>query len=245
MNYAGFLRVKNESRWLQRVLASLQPLCERTYLLDDHSTDDTRRIAMCFPSVTVYESPFDGLDETRDMNYLLGCAIADDWADYLIAIDGDEELHKDSPNRIRQLCEERSPLAVSLRIIYLWDTPDQWRSDGVYGHFYRPSIFRMMTAHREFLGTVANGNLHCTHVPSALVQHAVITDIKLLHWGYFDSALRAKKHAYYNRVDPLNKREDYYRHIIQGDPGGPDSNAKLLHGGPLLLEPLGFKCAAS
>lgn len=240
MNYAGFLRVKNESRWIHRVLKSLQPLCERIYLLDDHSADDTREIALSFPSVSVYPSPFEGLDETRDKTYLLDCAIADDWADYLIAIDGDEELHKNSPERIRRLCEESQPLAASLRIMYLWDTEDQWRADGVYGRFYRPSIFRMMTGRREFVGTTANGNLHCTNVPYSLIEHSVITDIRLLHWGYFDSQLRAKKHEYYNRVDPLNEREDFYRHIIQGDPFGPLPSDRLLHAGPLQLAPLGF-----
>lgn len=238
MNYAGFLRVKNEARWIGRVLESLQLLCERTYLLDDHSTDDTCAIAASFAGVTVFPSHFEGLNETRDKQWLLDMALQDGWADYLVAIDGDEQLEPTAPDKIRRLCGAQAPLAASLRVIYLWDRYNQWRADGVYGRFYRPSIFRMLPDRRKFVGTTANGNLHCTNVPYSLISQSVLTEIKLLHWGYFDKTMRMRKYMYYNSVDPQNAREDFYRHVIQGDATGPLADEQLVHAGPLQLAPL-------
>src|ERR1039457_5852336 len=66
------LRVKNESRWIRHVLDSMIPLCERIFILDDHSTDCTAQICrLTNECVTVYDSPFQGLDESRDKNFLL------------------------------------------------------------------------------------------------------------------------------------------------------------------------------
>lgn len=238
MNFAAMLRVKDESRWIARVLKSLKPLCDRIYLLDDHSSDDTHEIAESFPGVHVFPSPFEGLNETRDKNYILNEAFADGWADYIVAVDGDEELEAAGQYKIRKLCEEQQPLAAYMHVVYLWDKPDQWRSDGLFKAFHRPSLFKMDRKHRTYISTNRNGNLHCSNVPHSLIQHAVGTDIKLLHWGWFDQELRARKYRYYNTVDPANEIEDQYRHAVIGDPCGPAADAVTKHAGPLRLEPL-------
>lgn len=236
MRFVGMLRVKNEARWIERVIRSILPLCEHVFILDDHSTDATPEIASSFDQVTVFESPFTGLDETRDKRYLLDRIVEAGGADYVLAIDGDEELEASGPHQIRALVRKRQPPAVNLRVIYLWNSREQWRTDGVYGRFYRPSVFRLDPGNREFQGTTANGNLHCTNVPASLIPYSIPSEIRLLHYGYMEPEVRARKHEYYNRIDPGNANEDFYRHITQGDAGGLPASEKLLHAGPLKLE---------
>ena len=85
------MRVKNESRWIKRSIASIAPLCNAGILvLDDHSTDDTPDVARA-SGAKVWASTFEGLDEVRDKNFLMASAhlYAADW---VIMIDGDEAV---------------------------------------------------------------------------------------------------------------------------------------------------------
>jgi glycosyltransferase involved in cell wall biosynthesis len=54
MRFVGMLRVKNEQRWIARVIESILPLCEYVYILDDHSTDGTPEICSSYDQVTVW-----------------------------------------------------------------------------------------------------------------------------------------------------------------------------------------------
>lgn len=239
MKFVGMIRAKNEERWIERVIRSILPICERVVMMNDHSTDATAEIAHGFNQVTVYDSPFEGLNEVRDKDWLLSKIIESGGADYVLQVDGDEELESAGPTKIRDLCRHRKIEAASLRVVYLWDSPNQWRTDGIYGRYERPSLFKLVPGVRRFKSyTEGEANFHCSNVPAALAFHAVSTDIKLLHYGYMDAETRARKHEYYNVKDPGNELEDHYRHVTQGDPGGAPAHAKLKHAGPLTLEPL-------
>jgi hypothetical protein len=52
------------------------------------------------------------------------------------------------------------------------------------------------------------------------------------------AADRMKKWKWYNEVDPGNQVEDEYRHMIQGDLGGPGAEESLKWAGPLRVERL-------
>ena len=126
----GMLRVKNEARWIERSVTSILPLCDRVLVMDDHSTDDTAKLCAALPGVEVLESPFTGLDETRDKNWLLEQARSADW---IVMIDGDEMLKPGCADIFREAMQRRDVPSVSMRILYLWDREDQVRMDGVYG----------------------------------------------------------------------------------------------------------------
>jgi hypothetical protein len=69
--FVAMLRIRNEERWIQEVIRSTFHLCDRVFVLDDHSTDQTRSLARSVdPRVTVFDSPFKGLNESRDKNWL-------------------------------------------------------------------------------------------------------------------------------------------------------------------------------
>lgn len=252
MTVFGLLRIKNESEWIHEVLASIFPLCERAFVLDDHSTDDTARICERFDErVTVIRSPFEGLDESRDRGYLLDRVMGsvsdihlrgDERSPYhVLCVDGDEILAPGGQDIIRKTLTNTPHHAFKLPIHYLWNDRQHRRVDGVYRHFARPSIFRLMNRAFQFQKTPwGNGaNFHCSSIPQELLHHAhVMCPAPLLHLGYLSAEIRARKHAWYNRIDPNNPSEDSYRHCIQGDPGGPPADAKLLHAGPLEIVPV-------
>src|SRR5512146_3144075 len=86
------LRVKNEARWIRRVIKALFPLCERVFVLDDHSTDGTPELCCTIGApVTVIPSPFDGFDETRDKNFLYDYVLTHS-PEWILHVDGDEML---------------------------------------------------------------------------------------------------------------------------------------------------------
>jgi glycosyltransferase involved in cell wall biosynthesis len=228
------MRVKNEARWIERVIRSVVPVCGRVIVLDDHSTDRTAEIAYGAGAM-VFPNPFDGLNETRDKNYLLTLAQTHaqpgEWA---LMIDGDEELHPNDADLLVSECSGGAA-ALSMRVLYLWDTPRQVRMDGVYARFRRPSAFRM-TPGLQFRTTPNGGNFHCGNVPAHYVHQAKLTDIRLLHYGYLDRADRLRKYDWYNAQDPGNAGEDCYRHMVVGDLFPADSTFR--YGGPLRLEAL-------
>lgn len=227
----GVLRVKNEARWIRASLESLRPLCSAVHVLDDHSDDGTPEICEQL-GATVYRSPFAGLDEVRDKNYLLD-QIAPLHPDWVIMIDGDEAL---APGGAAQLEREvRKPRveALSLRVLYLWDRPDQVRMDGVYARLWRPSVFRYGA--QRFRPTTHGGNFHCGNVPPG-VGPTILSAAALVHFGYMDREDRLRKYDFYNSKDPGSKSEDGYRHMVIGDLFPPDSRFRWA--GPLKLEPL-------
>jgi len=119
-------------------------------------------------------------------------------------------------------------------VLYLWNSEDQVRTDGVYGRFRRPSMFR--PGNHQFRSTSAGGNFHCGNAPSALQLSAIRLDAALLHFGYLHKEDRLRKYAWYNHLDPNNRNEDLYRHIAQGDVAEIPADVRLLHAGPLTLQ---------
>jgi glycosyltransferase involved in cell wall biosynthesis len=237
MNITGMLRVRDEARWIERVIASIQPLCTRIVVMDDHSIDGTPELCAAAPGVEVIASPFTGLEETRDKNWLLDRVRAD--ADWIVCIDGDEILMPGYEAKIRAAMAT-SVNAIALRILYAWDSEDHVRVDGVYGKFRRASIFRP-GSHR-FEGSPGTG-FHCGNAPAAIRYGSLQTDIPLLHLGYRDREDRLRKFAWYNDQDPGSTGEDGYRHIVQGDIPEVPATATLRHAGPLQLEALCSRAA--
>lgn len=231
----GMMRIKNEQRWIARVLTSMLPLCEKIFILDDHSTDETRHICRSFPEVQLWESEFDGVNEVRDKNFLISkVEEAVPEGSWILAIDGDEEIAGGGQQIIAETLALNEGYAHSFRfqVQYLWDSETQWRTDGIYREFFRPSMFRLRFGQRFF--SPAGGGFHCGNVPEA--RYSPRTGVKLLHYGYMHRSDRIRKFEWYNAPDkrPIPLNEDGYRHMVIGDLFPSDS--AFLHAGPLRLE---------
>lgn len=249
----GMMRVRNEARWISDVIRAQLPLAERIFILDDHSNDGTPELCSQFPEVTLFRSEFEGLDESRDRQWLLDqvikavppAQINRDSPWFVLALDGDEVLENSAANQIREALEEGAVHCLSLRILYCWNDPLKIRIDGVYGHFRRPSLFRLMNPAFRFQKTpFGNGaNVHCPQVPQEYLHHTIRSDIAVLHLGYLDARDRIRKYEWYNAIDPSNEGEDGYRHMVIGDLF--PANSKFRWGGPLRLGDLGCVAGVS
>jgi O-antigen biosynthesis protein len=231
----SIMRIKNEGRWIKRVVESQMPIVERMLIFDDHSTDNTREICRSFEKVTLIESPFEGLQETRDKNYLMERLeeIASP-GDPVLALDGDEELAPGSCRQIEDLICRPGPDCYRFHVLYLWDRPDQIRVDRWYANFRRPSLFRFKPGARFSSG--AGGGFHCGNVPYA--QAVGNCDVKILHWGYMYKEDRIRKYEWYNAPDkqPIPEVENGYKHMVIGDLF--PANSSFRWAGPLELRPL-------
>jgi glycosyltransferase involved in cell wall biosynthesis len=245
------IRAKNESRWIEEVIRSIMPLCERIYVMDDHSTDNTVAILESLRYVTVEKdldrrhvevvtvlpSPFTGLNESRDKNWLYDQILLECEPEWILCIDGDEVLEKNGPHLIRTRCGA-APYIDSFRlaIAFLWDSPNRWRTDRIYGDFWRPSLFRpfipdpekpddlLVAKEFRFKATPFGRhvgsdqpNLHCSSVPQRRIHGSKMLPVRLKHYGYMDRADRVRKLDYYTSIDWKNEAEDCYRHMTQGD----------------------------
>ena len=147
---------------------------------------------------------------------------------------------------------------MQVPFIYFWDTDTQIRVDGIYGNlgdglprlrFPRVFTIDRLTDDRlfdcRFAWEGTKGGFHCGSVPmenfrprrqdaqtGALTEQESVTAnyaCVILHYGYREGDDRQRKYQFYNSIDPGNKFEGEYRHII----GQPNQHAP----GPVQLVP--------
>lgn len=234
MTIYAMMRIKDEARWIERVIQAMLPVCEKIFVFDDHSSDGTPEICRSFEKVIFLPSPFEEtLDEVRDKNYLVGelekTAQRGDW---ILSIDGDEEIYPGDQESIRRLARGDGPNAYRFRILYLWDRPDQIRVDRWYSEYARPSFFRLSPGIR--FGSKWGGGFHCGNVPST--KSLAPSNVRLLHYGYMYREDRIRKYNWYNSQEPVPAYEDGYKHFVIGDLF--PANSVFKYAGPLKLQHL-------
>lgn len=233
-------RVKNEERWIQQSIASALTVAGRVILFDDNSTDATVELAQKFPLVEVIKSPFQGLDEARDKNFLMMQASRYQ-PEWILMLDGDEVICPGSALLVEQIAKSDAEI-VRFRILYLWDKANMVRVDRAFD-MKRASMFRF----KPGLLTYENmgvGNLHCGMLPQQIKsgKYSELL-IPVLHYGSFDAETRARKLLWYRSLDPNDKWEDG-EHMVQGDRGMVDGHpcppAKKFckHAGPMEIVPI-------
>jgi glycosyltransferase involved in cell wall biosynthesis len=236
----GALRVKSEARWISRVIKSIQPICEKIVVFDDHSEDGTPEICESLGCVVIRSTFDNSINEVRDKNELLKAI----WSagaklnDLVLMIDGDEILNLGDLSVLQEVIAGKRGFGNcwSFQIIYLWDREDQVRVDRWYSKFHRPSMFRLTRTDLSFRANGNGGNFHCGSVPSQLMGNYQVVPIRLLHLGYLYKEDRIKKYYWYNEQKPVPLNENNYYHMVVGDLFPADS--VFVHAGPLELKPL-------
>jgi hypothetical protein len=247
---ACMMRVKNEARWIKHTIDSVRELCgDLIFVMEDGSTDDTRAICEDAGCV-VLPSPFEGqgLDESRDKDWLLQEVISRCHPDWILMPDGDEELEAGGCAKIRRALETNPPCdCFALRFLYFWDAINQIRIDGVYGKMARQSLFRADSKFRfkSFYSTDQTSNqnhvgLHTSNAPG-LGGKVLPLNVTLFHYGYLHREDRIRKFAWITGIDPHNEGEGFYLHCVQGDIPEVPADAQLKHAGPLKLQILPWR----
>lgn len=216
----GMMRIKNEEKWIARVLEKASTIVDGFVILDDGSTDRTPQICKSFPNILHYEMQQETtVDEARDKNKLLKLALSYN-PDWILALDGDEVL-EDAAAEVIPVLLARVPedvTVIGVDFLYMWNSENLYRYDGKYSGINHPRLFRVKGSGIEpdaltFQATQHGSNFHCGSVPSNMPGRAFESDIRVKHYGYFEREQREQKKQFYVRHDPLQAAEGYYDHL--------------------------------
>lgn len=196
-------------------------MCSKIVILDDGSTDNTVEICNSFSNIELVQQKDLPFDEHRDRTKLLELALKQD-PDYLLAMDGDEFLMPKSKDILLEEIEILYPhiSMFQFQFLYIWDESNQYRYDGIYSNLWHNRLMKVKNQLKElfFKPSEYGGNFHIGSLPSNATDFddPIRSNVKILHYGYFDQKLRESKFEFYSNNDPNSENQDNYQHIISG-----------------------------
>ena len=214
-------RIQNEERWIEKSLEQTSEICEEIVILDDCSTDNTVNICKQFSSVVdLYERKENlPLDEVRDLKMIWEMALKRK-PDFILKIDGDEIIMPNSKeillNEITNLHSEEHVFAFQFLSIY--EKPNQYRDDTTFKDAWQVRLIKITdeTKNLEFKESKYPGNIHCFPLPPTKFI-PIRSEMKILHYSYYDKEKRFQNYQYYNKIDPNRSEFDFYKGQIAGD----------------------------
>jgi glycosyltransferase involved in cell wall biosynthesis len=219
-------RIQNEGRWIEKSIDSILDICSKIIILDDNSTDDTLEICQSFDKVNVIHQDNLPLDQVRDKNKLLKIVLKQN-PDYVLSLDGDEIL---TPHSKEILFEEINVLypensVFTFQVLYVWDKPNQIRSDGFFQSVWRSRFYKIKSQSDDlhYKNSIFRGNLHCSTIPDNVdgLDTPVSSNMKILHYGYYDKELRTRKYNWAESYKLINSEQGINEYLISGK--GPRS----------------------
>ncbi len=170
--------VKDEQDQLPKCLESAKPVVSQMVVVDTGSKDATKEIAACYGAKVVDFAWIDDFSAARNagLQYATG--------DYILFLDADERLDKQSYAFFKNLKKNPLPRSYFARIENLTDK-NHVQSSAV--HYST----RMWTNHPAFR---FRGKVHenITFLDSKIKPKRLSSDINILHTGYLESAMEKK-----------------------------------------------------
>ncbi len=180
----ALLAVRDGMRHLPGFFRNVAPQVDGIVALDDGSSDGSADLLTQHKAVIeVLRRPVDRptWDEVGNHRALIAAALRHD-AEWIMCVDADERLEREFRTRAERVIARGGWLgysAFAVRLRELWDTPDQYRVDGVWGRKRVVRLFRAREDH-EFdpapihgvkaplqarrLGRFPNGDLTIYHL---------------------------------------------------------------------------------
>jgi glycosyltransferase involved in cell wall biosynthesis len=156
------IQFRNERTFLPGFLENVAPHVDGILALDDGSTDGSTEIVESHPAVLemlrIAPNEPHEWDELRSKRLLIDAA-SRHGGDWVIALDADERLEsgfRDRVDREIERADRENHLAYRLTLRELWDSPDRYRVDGVWGKKVVARLFRLRDDH-EFSSMALHG----------------------------------------------------------------------------------------
>lgn len=197
----ALVAVRDGMRHLPALLANVVPHVDGIVALDDGSRDGSGEFLEGRPEVVELiriSQQRPDWDEVANHRQLVGAALrhGSDWA---LCVDHDERLERDFRARAERVIARGRHVgaaAFGLRLRELWDSPDRYRADGLWGEKTKVSLFRLRADH-EF-------DARPLHAYKAPLQARPFrrTDLLVYHLGMLTAADREARRARYEQLDP-------------------------------------------
>ncbi|GAW29561.1 TPR domain-containing glycosyltransferase [Carboxydocella sp. ULO1] len=201
------LVVKNEGKYLERCLSSIKPAVEEIVIVDTGSSDNTLEIARRFTE-KIYIQPWqDNFSQVRNF------ALQQATGDWILVIDGDEELHPDSIACLRNKISATEVEGYLLKIINYFNSGSEvlTAADVVFRFFRNRPQYRFTGAvHEQICDNILAVN------PTAKIE--IAEDIVLYHYGYLDEEIENK-----------DKRQRNLRLLLKEVDSDPDHLLNRFH----------------
>lgn len=195
---------RDEMRFLPGLFENLRPHVDGVVALDDQSVDGSADFVERDPLVVellrVPRGSQEELEDGKNHRALTEAAWAHE-ADWLLGIDADERVERSFRERAgREIdtAEAAGHDAVWVHFRELWDAPDRFRRDGIWGGKRKACLFRSRRDHRFDTRRV--------HAMWASLDHPGVdwpqADLSLYHLRMMRPEDRAARLERYRRIDP-------------------------------------------
>jgi glycosyltransferase involved in cell wall biosynthesis len=199
---------RDEMRFLPGLVANLGPQVDGIVALDDGSTDGSREYMHRRPEVVeVLEHGPRPEGEPWDVAAQIRALTEAGWrhgADWLLGVDADERLERGFRDRAEALFDVVGvdEPAFYLRIRELWDGPDHFRADGLFGRKRRSSLYRADPEHHRF--DERRLHPHWASLDARPGGEYPQTDLVVYHLRMLHRSDRERRRARYERIDADN-----------------------------------------
>src|SRR3954468_21745215 len=201
----ALLACRDEMRFLPGFLANVGPHVDGIVALDDGSSDGSAELLADRPEVVelirrAVDRPH--WDEAGNYRALVEAALRHG-ADWALSLDADERLERDFRARAERVIrrgEQRGRSAYAVRLRDLWDSPDRYRTDGLWDSKVPQRLFRLRADH-----AFDDRPLHASKVPlqassnGGTVRRADLLVYRLRMISPEDRRARRER---YERLDP-------------------------------------------
>jgi hypothetical protein len=212
------IAIRNEEQYLEGYFRHLRDFVDGFIVFDDNSTDNSLSIISAEPKVLSVvrrtESSPPHFFEVENRKALLSkaCELGAGW---VLCCDADERYEKAFLKDLGRLTMENPDQSViALRLRALWNTPDQYRIDGIYADRHKYVLFPCVPFENYYSLKV----LHRPWYPPALdrPERKQILSFNLYHLKSIDPKDRIRRYEKFKTVDPCFKEQpEGYEHLIE------------------------------